>query len=87
MSTRFLILIFTCLFLASAGAGAEPQKTEHEGPKMRPVDRDWEYFKKVPCERVDKEVFHSRSEEMLLAKRKSQCLKRYDAFFNKPIDR
>ena len=55
-------------------------------PKMRAVDRDWEYFKAVPCKRIKSEVFHSRSEEILIAKRKSQCKNQYNAFFTKPVD-
>lgn len=54
-------------------------------PKMRAVDRDWEYFKSVPCERISSEVYHSQPEEILLAKRKSQCMNKYDAFFAKPV--
>ncbi len=49
-------------------------------PSMRAVDRDWDYFESIPCGQLAKQVFHSASEEKLLAKRKSQCLQRYKAF-------
>ncbi|MGK0442997.1 MAG: hypothetical protein ACJA0N_002817 [Pseudohongiellaceae bacterium] len=54
--------------------------------KMRPVDRDWSYFKAVSCERIQKHKFHSSTEEMLLAKRKSQCINKYQKFFSQPIE-
>jgi hypothetical protein len=58
---------------------------EQPQPKMREMDRDWDYFKTVPCAEIDTLKFHSRSEEMMIAKRKGQCLDRYKAFFSKPI--
>ncbi|MEE8059937.1 MAG: hypothetical protein V3T17_19220 [Pseudomonadales bacterium] len=54
-------------------------------PTMRAVDRDWAYFKSVSCDDIGQVVFHSRSEEILLAKRKSQCLNQYKAFLPVPI--
>lgn len=62
-------------------------ETEKAVAKMRPVDRDWEYFKAIDCADIDKVVFHSRSEEFLLAKRKKQCLERYRAFMPVPVSR
>ena len=56
-------------------------------PKMRAVDRDWNYFKQIRCEDVERIVFHSRAEELLLAKRKAQCLEKYEAFLPVPVDR
>ena len=56
-------------------------------PKMRAVDRDWNYFKQIRCEDIERIVFHSRSEELLLAKRKALCLKKYEAFLPVPVDR
>lgn len=64
-----------------------PSIEQSGGPKMRKVDRDWEYFKSVHCDNLDKIVFHSRSEEILLAKRKAQCVDKYKAFLSKPIKR
>jgi len=66
--------------LGTLPEGAEPKA------KMRSMDRDWHYFQSIPCKDVAKLKFHSRSEEMLIAKRKSQCLKQFDAFFSKPIE-
>ncbi len=69
---------------SSAQQSAE---TELRQPKMRPVDRDWAYFKSISCNDISRVVFHSRSEEMLLAKRKSQCLNKYKAFLPVPVER
>jgi hypothetical protein len=56
-----------------------------EQPTMRVVDRDWSYFKTVPCDRLSELTAHSRSEEILIAKRKNQCLNKYKAFLPQPI--
>lgn len=84
---RLSILFFGFLFASivlAVDLGTLPENTEPKA-KMRPVDRDWQYFKTIPCKDIPKLKFHSRSEEMLIAKRKSQCLKQFDAFFSKPI--
>lgn len=52
-------------------------------PRMKTVDRDWTYFESIPCKEIDKVVYHSPSEEKLLAKRKAQCLGLYKAFYTK----
>ena len=89
---KYLNLI-AFMVLLSVPALAQNQSSDGEtvrlspAPKMRPIDRDWEYFKQVACERINDEVFHSRSEEMLLAKRKAQCSDKYKAFFNQPLER
>lgn len=84
------ILISLMLFTLSNGALADlsevPVQPEGLQPKMRPIDRDWSYFKTIPCERIKKEVFHSRSEELLLAQRKSQCINKYKAFLSQPVN-
>lgn len=80
----FCGLVFASVTLA-VDLGALPENTDPKA-KMRPVDRDWQYFKTIPCKDVPELKFHSRSEEMLIAKRKSQCLKQFDAFFSKPIE-
>ena len=82
-----LIPVIAFSLTAVAGESVKTVKLVPEQPKMRPVDRSWEYFKKVPCEEVKHLVFHSRSEEILVAKRKSQCTNKYDAFFSKPVER
>jgi hypothetical protein len=56
-------------------------------PSMRAVDREWDYFKAIPCEKVNEIVFHSRTEEKLLARRKQQCVDKYKAFLPTPINR
>ena len=67
-----------CLF-------AEETKVLH--PSMKTVDRDWGYFESIPCKDIDKVVYHSPSEERLLAKRKDQCMERYKAFYTRPTTR
>ena len=64
----------------------ELEEEEQPQPKMRVVDRDWSYFQSFPCEKVHTLVHHSRSEEILIAKRKSQCMNRYKAFLPKPVE-
>ena len=64
-----------CLF-------AEDTKALH--PTMKTVDRDWEYFESIPCKDIDKAVYHSPSEERLLAKRKGQCMDQHKAFYTRP---
>lgn len=56
-------------------------------PSIKPVDRDWSYFKSIPCKDIEKVVFHSSEEERLLAKRKKQCMDRYKAFYSSPNTR
>ncbi|ARN75866.1 hypothetical protein [Oceanicoccus sagamiensis] len=77
-------LFVTLLFTSNCFA---IDKQDEPKPSMRVVDRDWSYFKSIPCEQVNKLVFHSRSEEILLAKRKRQCVEQYKAFLPVPIDR
>lgn len=86
------LLMLCCLLPLAVETFAQNAEQEHRwqqqsAPKMRTVDRDWEYFKAVPCEQVSQLVFHSDSEEILIAKRKSQCLNQYKAFFPNPIDK
>ena len=56
-------------------------------PSMKTLDRDWEYFESIPCKDIDKAVYHSPSEERLLAKRKGQCMDQYKAFYTRPTAR
>lgn len=79
------LVVMGLVLLLSAPAYAN--QVEKSVAKMRPVDRDWEYFKTVDCADIDKIVFHSRSEEFLVAKRKKQCLERYRAFMPVPVNR
>lgn len=82
---RFIYLLLA-MFVNNVFAQIETKPAETEfKPQMRAIDRNWSYFKSVPCDRVDKEVFHSRSEEILLAQRKSQCIDAYKAFLSKPL--
>ncbi len=81
---RFSSLLLMLTLVASVFASDQQQDIK---PTMRAVDRDWEYFKSVPCEKLTEIVFHSRSEEKLLAKRKQQCVDQYKAFLPVPIDR
>ncbi len=78
----FFCLWATVLFL-SPGVFAEDDKLVLR-PSMKVVDRDWSYFKSIPCKDIDKVVFHSIEEEALLAKKKNQCMDRYKAFYSKP---
>lgn len=81
----WLILVSMVSVLLAAPAYAND--IEQGVAKMRPVDRDWEYFKTIDCADIEKIVFHSRSEEFLVAKRKKQCLERYRAFMPVPVNR
>lgn len=89
-----LVLVMSGISMAHAQSQTEhPQEqrgsvqSEHLEPKMRAVDREWDYFKQVHCDDIGRVVFHSRSEEILLAKRKSQCMSKYKAFLPNPVDR
>lgn len=88
---KIIVFVVTLLTVHLVHAEAPHKSSDSEltaKPTMRPVDRDWQYFKAVPCEEVDKLVFHSRSEEIYVAKRKSQCKKQlmnqYKAFLPEP---
>lgn len=86
MNRLFLSLLL--LMAAFSGhAQTADDKPGEPAPAMRPMDRDWSYFKDISCNQIHRIQFHSRSEEMLVAKRKSQCLHKYDAFMPKPIER
>ena len=56
-------------------------------PKMRTVDRQWDFFKFVSCNDLNQIVFHSNEERRLLKKRKKQCLEKYRAFLPSPVGR
>tara|TARA_B110000014_G_scaffold69475_1_gene47428 strand:+ start:260 stop:520 length:261 start_codon:yes stop_codon:yes gene_type:complete len=86
MINRLLILLLSTSWCFALDAFSVEVQDDPK-PSMRPVDRDWSYFKSVPCERINDIVFHSRSEEMLLAKRKSQCVNQYKAFLPTHIER
>jgi len=51
--------------------------------KLKAVDRDWEYFRAVPCQDLDKIVVYSDGEKKLLDKRKNECVQQYKAFIPK----
>ncbi len=79
--------IFSVLLVVAASNCLAVDQEDEPKPSMRAVDRDWSYFKSVPCDQINEIVFHSRSEEILLAKRKQQCVDQYKAFLPVPIDR
>lgn len=87
MTKTFFMMLICLLTSIDANSVSLGAQSGHVDPKMRAVDRDWDYFKSIPCDRLAKITFHSRSEEILLAKRKSQCIDKYKAFLPKPLDR
>ena len=80
--TLIAIVVSTLVIAADA-----TDRMSREESQMRPVDRDWAYFNSVPCNEVRHLRHHSRSEEMLIARRKGQCLKKYDAFLPRPVEK
>ena len=86
---KWIVLLFMLAGLPafSLEDDAPAGQSQSLKPTMRAVDRDWDYFKAVNCEDIAHIVFHSRSEELLLAKRKAQCLDKYKAFLPVPVDR
>ncbi len=87
-TSRRLALLLIMTLPALAGPAKQGAEIAAEPvPRMRVLARDWQYFKAVPCSQVKQLVFHSRTEEILIARRKRQCLEAYKAFFPKPIER
>jgi hypothetical protein len=78
---KLLLLVITSLVFSHC---LFAEDTEVLQPRMKTVDRDWTYFESIPCKDIDKVVYHSPSEETLLAKRKDQCMERYKAFYSRP---
>ena len=79
MLTRWMATVLLMLLTLLAYAG----DTQKLSPRMKVVDRDWQYFKDIPCEDIDKIKPYSDRERTLLEKRKSECLNQYKAFFPK----
>lgn len=85
---RYCLIVLLLLSLPAFSQQSPNAKPDFgTAAKMRPVDRDWLYFKSVSCDDINRVVFHSRSEEILLAKRKSQCINKYKAFLPEPVKR
>ena len=86
---RVLILVFSLILSFVVIAEEIPDTTNDHSltVRMRPVDRDWTFFQSISCDRLHKIVFHSRNEELLLAKRKNQCVNQYKAFLPQPVNR
>ncbi len=82
-----LIVVLLCFVCINGAHSASLSATtdNQQGPKIRAVDRDWSYFSKIPCDEVKQIVFHSDSEEILLAQRKRQCMDKYKAFLSTPV--
>ena len=80
------LLAATTSLSAYAASNVSANDTQQVKPKMHVVDRDWEYFKAISCSLINDVKFHSRSEEILVAKRKSQCVNKYEAFLPRPIE-
>ena len=85
ISVILLAFIYVNSFAVANSSEKGLSESTVASPKMRVVDRDGSYFKKVPCESIHKIKFCSRSEEVWLAKRKSQCKNKYNAFMSKPV--
>jgi hypothetical protein len=87
MLPRIHVALLISFPLLTHAQGLPEAGTEAPTPTMRVVERDWQYFKTVPCSQVNSLVAHSRSEELLLARRKQQCVDRYKAFMPNPVIR
>lgn len=87
LSLFAIVLLIIKPFDVYAAVNSSSKETQYEQPKMRVVDRDWQYFKTISCNLINDVKFNSRSEEILIAKRKSQCVNKYEAFLPKPIER
>jgi hypothetical protein len=85
IGTALIVGALSCVVSLWCAAQSADDNRYDQSPKMRPVDRDWDYFKAIACDDLAKVVFHSRSEEILLAKRKAQCVDKYKAFLPKPV--
>ena len=79
---------FIFIFLSSVlfANQAPTIKLGPKQPKLQPIDRDWGYFKSVPCDQVDHLVSHSQTEKTFVERRKKQCTHQFDAFFSKPLE-
>ena len=88
---RFFIVFLLFPFLGSMPLAQQVDNNKiiklSPEPKMRPMDRDWDFFKNIPCDSLSNMVSYSQAEDILLAKRKSQCTDKYKAFFNRPLER
>ena len=65
----------------------QPNGLRKLSPAMRAIDRDWQTFSQLSCQQLDEIVAHSAAEQALLAKRKRQCVKQYEAFLPQPVGR
>ena len=81
-----IVLSLVAVPAAAEQRGEQPALIEKKlEPKMRVVDRNWDYFKTIPCEEVSNVALQSRSEQKFLTRRKNECLNKYRAFFAKPV--
>lgn len=88
LSLLLSLLLSICFFaVAEQRENANQSSILKLKPKMRTVDRKWDYFKSVSCNDINQIVFHSNEEKRLLKKRKNQCLEKYRAFLPSPVDR
>lgn len=75
---------FALLLFVSLAYAGEPEVIKLS-PKVMLIDRDWDYFKSVPCARLTEIKVHSPQEQKLLDRRKVACLQHYKAFMSKPV--
>lgn len=76
-----LLLFYSTITLADINESATA--------KIITADRDWAYFKAIPCTQLKFLAVTSNNEKALLAKRKFECQKiatdKYKAFFKRPV--
>lgn len=81
MVTKRYILASMFIFLSNTQLYANDDNTS--AARMKVVDRDWAYFKAIPCENLDKIVVYSDKENKLLDRKKNECIQQYKAFIPK----
>jgi hypothetical protein len=57
-----------------------------QAPIMKAVDRSWDFFKTIPCTKLDNIKVYSEAEATLLERRRQVCLKEMSVFLPTPID-
>lgn len=72
--------IIASLLLALGAAASAEQETVVLKPQMRVTDRQWDFFSRIPCERLHEVEAQSEAEAGLLEKRRRQCLEQYRSF-------
>ena len=81
MVTNRYILASMFIFLSNSPLYANDDNTS--SARLKVVDRDWEYFKTIPCQDLDKIVVYSDAENKLLDRKKNECIQQYKAFIPK----